>query len=99
MTKRYVAKKSFGYNNRMLDLGQVVELAGLVNDHKLVGLGYFQEAPANAKTVQCHCGAEFLEEWQREAHGEIRHPATAEEKAEAPGRLRATRQKSVLETA
>lgn len=75
---RYIAKKPFGYCGMALDTGQVIELAGVVNDVKLVSLGYFSELPVKVEVCRCgECGAEFAEEWQRQAHGEARHTMIA----------------------
>ena len=90
MAKRdlYQATFSFGYNGRLLDVGQVVELAGLPNDAALVTHRYFVPLPPKAETYTCQCGAEFAHDWQRTAHGDKRHADTWLEQQEAAETLR-----------
>ena len=90
MPKRelYQATFSFGYNGQMLDVGQVIELAGLPNDGALVTHRYHVPLPAKAATWRCQCGAEFAADWQRTAHGDKRHPDTWLEQREAAETLR-----------
>jgi len=72
------AKRPFGYAGQALDRGQVVTLAGAVNDDKLVRLGYFGEVEAKAELHQCpKCGAQFVGMAERQFHFEKRHPTRA----------------------
>lgn len=84
--QRYRATFSFGYNGQTLDTGQVVALAGVVNDETLIKHRYLIPLAAKATTYRCGvCGAEFAEHWYRTEHGEKRHPETplaAEEAAD-----------------
>lgn len=98
-TQLYAAKKPFTYGGQELDQGQVIELRALVNDERLVRLGYFVEVPRKTETCACSvCGARFLEPWQRTRHGEHRHPEPGDE-AEAARGLAEARSKSILEVA
>lgn len=93
MPKRdlYQATFSFGYNGRILDTGQVVELAGLPNDQRLVLHRYLVPVPKGTETYTCQCGAEFAADWQRVRHGDLRHPETWLDEREAAERLRERR--------
>lgn len=96
---RYAAKKPFVYGGQTLDQGQVVELRGLPNDDRLVKLGFFWEVPRKAQIYTCGlCGAEFLQDYQRTKHGEMRHP-DPEDMDEAKAALHEARAKSILEIA
>jgi len=82
MAKRYWAKRSFEYNGKELDRGQITELAGAKNDEKLVRLGYFGVVDSafqkHAETFACaECGAEFIGFAERDAHGKKRHSGRA----------------------
>ena len=74
----YYARRSFTYgrpgSERPLDRGQMIQLEGLVNDEKLVRLGYVALAPKRATVVQCGtCGAEFMTDQGLGFHGRERH--------------------------
>lgn len=72
--KLYWARRPFGYAGQELDRGQVVRLAGALNDEKLVRLGYFQAADQKAATSECgRCGARFVAPEFRDAHVRARH--------------------------
>lgn len=74
MSKRHFVRWPFGYNGQDLDRGQVLTLAGLVNDEKLVRLGYVGELGLKAETFRCAvCGAEFVGTGERTGHGDKRH--------------------------
>lgn len=87
--QRYSATFSFGYNGQTLDTGQVVTLAGLPNDARLVEHRYLVPLAPKAKTCQCGvCGAEFAEHWHRTDHGDKRHPETQLDAREAADLIR-----------
>lgn len=74
----YYARRSMTYgrpgNEKRLDRGQILELEGLVNDEKLVRLGYVALANKRASIVQCGtCGAEFVTDEGLASHGRERH--------------------------
>lgn len=72
--EHWYATRPFGYGGRQLDRGQVIELAGLVNDQKLILARYLLECPPGQETATCaHCGAEFVSVGYRRAHGDLRH--------------------------
>jgi hypothetical protein len=76
----YYARRSMTYgrpgSQKQLDRGQLVELQGLINDEKLVRLGYVAAAPKRATVVQCGiCGAEFVTDEGLASHGRERHTA------------------------
>jgi len=61
-------------SEKQLDRGQLIELQGLINDEKLVRLGYVASAPKRASVVQCGtCGAEFVTDEGLASHGRERH--------------------------
>lgn len=66
----------FGYAGQTLDRGQVVKMVGAPNDEKLLRLGYITEVTEkNPKILECgECGAKFLADNLRLAHGRKRHP-------------------------
>ena len=74
-SQRYYATRSFGYAGKTLDRGQVIELAGVQNDEKLVRLGYFEEWIGKpSDEVECPEGGErFIDRRTFEAHYEKRH--------------------------
>ena len=75
MPKRdlYQATFSFGWQRQMLDVGQVIELAGLPNDGALVAsLSRSATRQSGDVALSMH-GAEFAADWQRTAHGDKRH--------------------------
>jgi hypothetical protein len=53
-----------------------VKLVGAINDEKLVRLGYITEVTEkNPRILECgECGAQFLEDVARLAHGRRHHP-------------------------
>lgn len=74
----FYARRSMTYgrpgNERQFDRGQLLELQGLINDEKLVRLGYVASAPKRATVVQCgQCGAEFVTDEGLASHGRERH--------------------------
>lgn len=73
----YYARRPFQYLDTLfVDQGQVVELAGVLNDEKLVRLGYFEKATAvqTRHLTPCgECGAAFLSDALRDRHGSLRH--------------------------
>lgn len=74
-SQRYYATRSFGYAGKTLDRGQIIELAGVQNDEKLVRLGYFEEWNGKpSDEVECPEGGEhFIDRRTFEAHYEKRH--------------------------
>jgi hypothetical protein len=74
----YYARRSMTYgrpgSEKQVDRGQLLELQGMINDEKLVRLGYVAAAPKRATVVQCGtCGAEFITDEGLAAHGRERH--------------------------
>lgn len=73
----YYARRSLTYGHgagKPVDRGQVIELQGMINDEKLVRLGYVALAPKHASIVQCGtCGAEFITDEGLNSHGRSRH--------------------------
>ena len=70
----FFARRSFNYGGEELDRGQVVELRGLVNDQKLINVGYFRVCHPGGEASECStCGAHFINDHFREQHGELRH--------------------------
>ena len=92
----YYVRRSMTYgrpgSEKQLDRGQLIELQGLINDEKLVRLGYVALASKHATVVQCgSCGAEFCTDEGLAAHGRERHASKrplspAEEDARADKR-------------
>lgn len=86
----YFARRPFGYGRvGHLDRGQVTELLGLPNDEKLTRLGYLMQCDPKVVPAECgECGAKFVGDAERAAHGSDRHrdvdldPLTEDEKAE-----------------
>jgi len=74
---RYYARRSMTYGpgaGEPLDRGQLFDLAGMINDEKLIRLNYVVAAPKNVSIVQCgYCGAEFITDETLNAHGRYRH--------------------------
>ena len=69
----YMARRSFGYGDRKLDRGEVLQLAGAKNDEKLIRLGYVQ-AWKGKKAVECGlCQRRFTDEATRATHGQFSH--------------------------
>jgi hypothetical protein len=73
----YYARRPFGYTDDLyVDQGQVVELAGAINDEKLTRLGYFEKLPEEQRDVlvTCgECGQRFLSPHFRDRHGDRQH--------------------------
>lgn len=74
----YYARRSMTYgrpgSEKQVDRGQLLELQGMINDEKLVRLGYVAAAPKRATVVQCGiCGAEFITDEGLASHGRERH--------------------------
>ena len=70
----YFARRPFGYLGTELDREQLCQLAGALNDEKLVRLGYVAEWPEGQKPVECrYCAGKFLTTTGRDAHGRKRH--------------------------
>lgn len=74
----FVARRSMTYGHgagEPVDRGQVIALQGLVNDEKLVRLGYVSRADRGVSVVGCGiCGAKFTTDEALSAHGRDRHP-------------------------
>lgn len=71
---QYFARRPFGYGRLgNLDRGQVVELQGAPNDEKLIRLGYLMEHSGRDVSACGECGAEFIGDAERAAHGKDRH--------------------------
>ena len=69
----YMARRSFGYGDRKLDRGEVLQLQGQRNDTKLVRLGYVTKWDGK-KTIDCGiCQRRFVDEATRSAHGQFTH--------------------------
>ncbi len=71
-----IARRPMGYGARypQLDRGQVFELTGQPNDEKLVRLGYCEVIPETYETSDCgRCGARFIDDATRAAHGRNKH--------------------------
>lgn len=94
----YVARRSMDYGRpgteKHVDRGQVLELEGLVNDEKLVRLGYVSLINKRATIVECgKCGAQFVTDEALNTHGRDRHaqrpltPREEDERADAKQRL------------
>jgi len=81
MSETYVARRSMHYGNgngEPVDRGQVIELVGLVNDAKLIRLGYVSAASKGVAIVACrYCGAKFTTDESLTAHGRDRHPSSS----------------------
>lgn len=80
--QRYAVRWSlgfeYGYDSRRLDWGQVFTLQGTPGDERLERLGYIVPLDKSASTCTCgECGAEFVGDTQRTAHGRKRHALTA----------------------
>jgi hypothetical protein len=78
---QFFATREFGYDDvtGTLDRHQVLELAGHVNDSKLVGLRYLMPVEPGQELHTCgECGARFITLGARDAHGDLRHGYTCE---------------------
>jgi hypothetical protein len=76
MTLHVARWDRFTYCGTLLDRGQIVELKGAANDEKLLRLGYIEEVTEHRPAIlECgECGAKFLRDEARLAHGRRRHP-------------------------
>lgn len=77
-SQMYYARRSMTYGRpggeKQYDRGQLLDLQGLINDEKLIRLGYLATAPKRATVVQCGvCGAEFITDEGLASHGRERH--------------------------
>jgi hypothetical protein len=64
------------YAGKPVSMGQVVELAGVQNDHKLVDLGYLKAVGKGEQLAQClRCGSWFLTEADLHSHEDDNCPA------------------------
>jgi hypothetical protein len=77
MTLHVARWDQFGYAGKNYDRGQIIELIGAPNDEKLLRLGYISELKEKSpRILECgECGAKFLEDSARVAHGRRHHPA------------------------
>lgn len=75
VTPRFIARRPFDYNGKALDYGQVFEMAGAVNDEKLLRLEYVKLFdPVEHDTVICPgCGGEFIGHDAKIDHVRFRH--------------------------
>ena len=78
MSETYFARRSMTYGRngeeQRLDRGQILTLAGLVNDEKLVRLGYVALASKGIAIVECgKCNAKFATDEALASHGRDRH--------------------------
>lgn len=70
----YWARRPFGYAGLDLDRGQVVSFRGLVNDEKLIRLGYVLSLLPKDRPHKCrYCPAQFIDLSTLDAHGKKRH--------------------------
>ena len=74
----YVARRTFQYGRPgsevWIDRGQVVDMVGLVNDEKLIRLGYVSQGTKGIAIVGCRkCGAKFVTDEGLSTHGRDRH--------------------------
>jgi hypothetical protein len=59
------------YAGTRVSMGQVIELAGVQNDAKLIDLGYLKPVKRGTKVEQCmRCGAWFLDAMHLDDHCE-----------------------------
>jgi hypothetical protein len=75
---RYWVTRPMGYGppgaDRQYDRGQLIELAHLPNDKKLLDYNYIQALEPDVEVHTCaECGAEFVGIAERTAHGDRRH--------------------------
>ncbi len=74
----YWARNPMTYNGIERDRGETFEFGGCLNDEKLARLRYCVPVPKKASTYECgECGAQFVEQTYRTAHGTVRHPKRA----------------------
>jgi hypothetical protein len=70
----WARRGGYQYDGAELDRGQIFQMAGAVNDEKLLRLGYCEELPKKVKGSECGvCGAKFIDEATRGGHGNLRH--------------------------
>lgn len=78
MPEMFVARRSMEYGHGKGDFvsrGQVITMLGLVNDEKLVRLGYVSKASPGIAIVECGiCSAKFTTDEALSTHGRDRHP-------------------------
>lgn len=75
--KLYWCRRPFDYAGLPRFRGQVIKLAGLRNDEKLVRLGYVQACPVGNDTWECgQCGARFIDMGSRDGHVKDQHLRT-----------------------
>jgi len=78
MSETYFARRSMTYGRngeeQRLDRGQILTLSGLINDEKLVRLGYVALVSKGVAIVECgKCGAKFATDEGLASHGRERH--------------------------
>jgi len=78
MSEMYFARRSMTYGRngaeQILDRGQILTLSGLINDEKLVRLGYVALVSKGVAIVECgKCGAKFATDEGLSSHGRERH--------------------------
>ena len=79
------ARRAFKYNGTFLDRGRALTLAGCENDDKLCRLGFFSEIKGNPILYPCGiCGAPFISDRQRTAHGNRAHEGVRDPRRDAP---------------
>ena len=81
MSETYFARRSMTYGRngeeQQLDRGQILTLGGLINDEKLVRLGYVALVSKGVAIVECgKCGAKFATDEGLASHGRERHRST-----------------------
>lgn len=94
---RYFVRRPCDYGRLgTLDRGQVISLLGARNDETLVRLAYFAEY--TGETAVCSvCGAEFVGEPERTAHGNKRHSERDRDLSPAEEDARLEREERMLE--
>lgn len=96
--ERYAATFSFVYGGIQLDPGRVIELRGLVNDQMLIKHRYLVPVAAKVRPHVCaECGAEFVEDWQRTKHGDMRHAHTQHDQVAAADMIQDARRHPELQ--
>lgn len=74
MAQQFYARRPFGYDDLDLDVGQIIELHGCVNDEKLIRLNYLCQIPARTTPMPCrYCGESFIGLQYLNGHGHKRH--------------------------
>ena len=75
--KKFVSMRTFDYNSKPLDRGQVFQFVGLGGDARLRDLKYVVELDANSTLYECpSCGAQFIQMGLRDGHAKSRHSNT-----------------------